>query len=238
MRSLNRNGRILMTCKELEGLATEYLEEALPSSRRLDFEAHLKTCPACQKYLGEMRALIEASHRLGGRLNDSWQARAAQTQEGFFDTVQVRALDRPRGLRMLHPKLAPVALLVVAFAVLGGLWLYHRPPQIITKDLTIDLSHWETLRGEEQPVHQPVQLERARLNLTILLPLGEEPGDYEVAVQRDGTTLVDAKTEGKFENHITTLHLFLDCSHLKSGPYDLTVRKAHWSRQEFPAVVH
>ena len=238
MRSRHRNGQILMTCKQLEGLATEYLEGTLSSSRRQEFEAHLKTCPACQKYLGEMRAVIEASHRLGGRLNDSWQDRAAQTQEGFFDTLQARALDRPRGLRTLFPKLAPVAVLVVAFAVLGGLWLYQRPTQIITKDLTIDLSHWETLRGEEQPVHQPVQLERARLNLTIRLPIGEEPGDYEVAVQRDGAALVAAKTEGKFEDHITTLHLFLDCSHLRSGAYVLAIRHSQWSWQEFPAVVH
>ena len=227
----------LMTCKELEGLATEYLEEALSPPRRLDFEAHLKGCPNCQKHLGEMRALIEASHRLGGKLNDSWHARAALTQEGFFDKLQARALDRPRGVRPWYQKLAPVAVLLVAFGVLGGLWFHHRPAQDITKSLTVDLSHWEVLRGEDQPVQQPVQLERARLNVTIRLPVGEEPGDYQVAVQRDGATLVRAKGEGKLENYITTLHVYLDCSHLKAGAYALAIQKAQWSKEEFPATV-
>ncbi len=237
MQSLNLNGPTLMTCKELEGLATEYLEEALSPSRRLEFEAHLKTCPQCQKNLGEMRALISASHRLGGRLNESWAARAAQTQEGFFDALQARTLERPRGLRSSYRKLIPAAVLVVAFGIFGGLWLYHRPAQNVPKDLTIDLSHWETLRGEGQPIHQPVQLERARLNVTIRLPIGEEPGDYQVEVLQDGATLIQAKAEGKLENNITTLHVYLDCSHLKSGAFVLAIRKAHWSRQDFPAVV-
>jgi hypothetical protein len=184
-----------------------------------------------------MRALIEASHRLGGKLNDSWHARAALTEEGFFDKLQARALDRPRGVRPWYQKLAPVAVLLVAFGVLGGLWFHHRPAQDITKSLTVDLSHWEVLRGEDQPVQQPVQLERARLNVTIRLPVGEEPGDYQVAVQRDGATLVRAKGEGKLENYITTLHVYLDCSHLKAGAYALAIQKAQWSKEEFPATV-
>jgi hypothetical protein len=93
------------------------------------------------------------------------------------------------------------------------------------------------LRGEDQPVQQPVQLERARLNVTIRLPVGEEPGDYQVAVQRDGATLVRAKGEGKLENYITTLHVYLDCSHLKAGAYALAIQKAQWSKEEFPATV-
>jgi hypothetical protein len=56
-------------------------------------------------------------------------------------------------------------------------------------------------------------------------------------VQREGATLIQAKSEGKLKNYITTLHVFLDCSHLKSGAYVLTIQKAQWSRQEFPAVV-
>jgi hypothetical protein len=226
-----------MTCKEIEGLATEYLEEALTPSRKLDFEAHLKTCPNCQKYVAEMGALIEASHRLGGRLNDSWQARAAQNQEGFFDDLEARAQERPPGLGEWYRKLAPAAVLVVAFGIVVGLWLYHQSAQNIPVDLTIDLSHWEVMRGEEQPVRHPVRLQRACLNATIRLPLGQEPGEFQVIIRRDGRTLVQGKSEGKLENYVTTLHVYLDCSHLKSGAYVLAIRKDQSSWQEFPGVV-
>lgn len=226
-----------MTCKELEGLTTDYLEDALPSAKRLDFEAHLKSCANCQRHLAEMRALIEASHTLGGKLNEEWHIRAAHAEEGFFDNLQARVLDRPRGLRMSYRKLASVALMVLAVGIVGGVWLYHRPAQNIPQNLTIDLSHWMRLRGDEQPVQQPVRLERARLNATILLPVGEEPGEYQVAIQRDGTTIVQAEGEGKFENYITTLHLYLDCSDLKSGAYVLAIREVQRSWEEFPAVI-
>jgi len=226
-----------MTCKQLEGLITDYLEDALPPPKRLEFEAHLKGCPDCQKHLAEMRALIEASHTLGGKLNEEWHGRAAHGEERFFDNLQARVLDRPRGLKISYRKLAPVALIVLAVGIVGGLWHYHRQTQNLPENLTIDLSHWMRLRGVEQPVQQPVRLKRARLNATILLPVGEEPGDYQVAVQRDGATLVRARGEGKLENYITTLHVYLDCSHLNAGAYALAIQKAQWSKQEFPATV-
>jgi hypothetical protein len=93
------------------------------------------------------------------------------------------------------------------------------------------------LRGVEQPVQQPVRLKRARLNATIRLPVGEEPGEYDIAIQRDGTTMVQAKGEGKIENSITTVHVYLDCSDLNSGPYTLFIRGEQRSWEDFPAVV-
>ena len=226
-----------MTCKQLEGLITDYLEDALPPPKRLEFEAHLKGCPDCQKHLAEMRALIEASHTLGGKLNEEWHGRAAHGEERFFDNLQARVLDRPRGLKISYRKLAPVALIVLAVGIVGGLWHYHRRTENIPQNLTIDLSHWMRLRGVEQPVQQPVRLKRARLNATIRLPVGEEPGEYDIAIQRDGTTMVQARGEGKVENSITTVHVYLDCSDLKSGAYTLFIRGDQRSWEDFPAIV-
>ncbi len=227
----------LMTCKELEGLTTDYLEEALSSAKRQDYEAHLERCPTCQKYLREMRALIGASHNLGAKLSDEWRTQAAQTQGEFFDNLQARVLRKPSAAKEWYRKLAPVAAVVVIGVIIGGVWIHQRSEIKTPRNLTIDLSQWLLLRGPEQPTHKPVQLERAPLNLTILLPLGNEPGEYQVAVRRGGTTLVEAKAEGKFENHITTLHLRLDCSNLKAGDYSLAIRKTGWEWREFPAVV-
>lgn len=234
-RQLNLIAHILMTCKELEGLTTDYLEEALASPKRQDFEAHLEGCTNCQKYLGEMRALVEASHKLGGKLNDEWRTRAAQTQGEFFEKLQAKVLEKPRATKAPYRKLSPAAALLVAGAIVGGVWLHQRFAESTPKDLTIDLSHWVRLRGEQAAGQQPVKLERARLNLTIRLPIGEEPAEYQVAVRRGGTTLVQAKGDGKLEDHITTLHVYLDCSSLNAGAYVLAIRKAEGAWEEFPA---
>ena len=226
-----------MTCKELEGLTTEYLEEALASPKRLDFEAHLKACPTCQKYIGEMRALIEASHKLGVKLNEEWRAEAAQTQEEFYENLQAGALRKPSVAKERFRKLAPAAALAVIAVVIGGIWIHQRSVTRTPRNLTIDLSEWLNLRGPHQQVHKPVQLARAPLNLTIRLPLGNQPGEYQVAIRQGGTIIVRGNAEGKFENYITTLHVQLDCSNLKAGNYSLLIREPGSEWQKFPAVV-
>lgn len=44
---------------ELVELLTEYLEGALPPDDVAAVEAHLADCPACERYLDQMRATIE-----------------------------------------------------------------------------------------------------------------------------------------------------------------------------------
>jgi hypothetical protein len=226
-----------MTCKDVENLATEYLEETLSSARRQEFEAHLAACPKCQKYLAEMQALIEASHKLGGKLTDEWRARAAETQGEFFEKLQARARERQEATKQRYRRLAPAAAAAAVVAIVAGVWL-HEQPSHKSRDLTIDLSHWVRPRGaEQQPNEQPVQLERSRLNLTIRLPIGEEPGQYQVALRRGESTVVQGRSSGNLESQITTLHLQFDCSRLRSGAYVLAIREDERSWEEYPAVL-
>jgi len=226
-----------MTCKDLENLATDYLEESLSSTRRQEFEAHLASCPKCQKYVAEMRALIEASHKLGGKLTDEWRARAAETQGEFFEKLQARARDKREETTDRYRKLAPAAAAVAVVAIIAAVWL-HQHPSHKSRDLTIDLSHWVRARGAEQPPsEQPVQLERARLNLTIRLPIGEEPGEYRVALRRGESIVVTGSSAGKLENQITTLHLQFDCNKLSSGSYVLAIRQDERTWEDYPALM-
>ena len=48
-----------ITCRELVELVTDYLEDALPTSDRLDFERHLVWCSWCRDYVDQVRATIE-----------------------------------------------------------------------------------------------------------------------------------------------------------------------------------
>lgn len=47
-------------CRELVELITEYLEGSLPTADVVAVEAHLAGCPACRRYLAQMRATIDA----------------------------------------------------------------------------------------------------------------------------------------------------------------------------------
>ena len=227
----------VMTCKELENLAIDYLEEILSSTRRQEFEAHLAACAKCQKYLTKIRALIEASHTLGRKITDEWRTRAAETQGEFFEKLQARARDRQEAAKRRYRRLAPVAAVAAVVAIVAGVWL-HQQSSHNSRDLTVDLSHWVRARGaEQQPNEQPVQLERARLHLTIRLPIGEEPGEYQVALWRGESTVVQGRSPGNLESQITTLHLQFDCSSLRSGAYVLAIRQDERAWEEYPAVV-
>jgi anti-sigma factor RsiW len=45
---------------------TEYLEGAMAAEEQARFEEHLVTCPACVRYLQQMRAQVRAARALGG----------------------------------------------------------------------------------------------------------------------------------------------------------------------------
>jgi anti-sigma factor RsiW len=52
-----------LACQELVELVTEYLEEVLPAELRARFEAHLRVCPYCEIYVGQMRLTVRAVQR-------------------------------------------------------------------------------------------------------------------------------------------------------------------------------
>jgi anti-sigma factor RsiW len=56
-----------LTCQELVGLVTDYLEGALSAEDRARFEGHLATCIGCRRHLQHMRTTIQ----LVGRLSDT-----------------------------------------------------------------------------------------------------------------------------------------------------------------------
>jgi hypothetical protein len=53
-----------LPCQELVELVTDYLEDRLPSSTRVRFEAHLAQCSGCRTYLEQMRLEIRTLGRL------------------------------------------------------------------------------------------------------------------------------------------------------------------------------
>ena len=53
-----------LSCQELVELVTSYLEDALSSAQRSEFDRHLATCDGCGRYLEQMRATIALAGEL------------------------------------------------------------------------------------------------------------------------------------------------------------------------------
>ena len=60
MRILNRD----LVCRQAVALVTDYLDDALPRRQRRRFEAHLRECPNCSRYLAQIRLTIETIGRV------------------------------------------------------------------------------------------------------------------------------------------------------------------------------
>jgi len=49
-----------MSCRELVGVITDYLEGTLAEADRVRLEEHVAECPYCEEYIAQMRETIEA----------------------------------------------------------------------------------------------------------------------------------------------------------------------------------
>ena len=103
----------------------------------------------------------------------------------------------------------------------------------------LDLRDRAALRGSGLDTnHTPSVLPRAALNLSIYLPTGSEPGEYEVQVTRGpGSTLLRAQGRATLQNHIAVLAVSLDLESLTPGSYFFWIRQAGTSWSYYPVVV-
>jgi hypothetical protein len=150
--------------------------------------------------------------------------------------IDVREMQRAHVIasqdRSSQPRWIGAAAVAVLVAAVGVWWLAlrrgtaalptERPaPLQVTLDLRPDSVTRRSTAGNFPP---PIELPRGVVELTLLLPVGAEPGLYDVHVQ-DGTrrSLAFAQGEGIVRNVVTTLQATLDLSGVTSGSYRLAV---------------
>ena len=141
---------------------------------------------------------------------------------------------------------AAAAVLIIA---LGGSWLAIRqtrdtsgtvvPTTGVEQQARLDLRPFTVTRGDERTKEpDALVLSRARLNLTMLLPVGFESGEYDVQVL-DSNLASKASTTGSAEirEYVPTLQATLDSTHLAPGAYQLAVRRRGEDWRLFPITV-
>jgi hypothetical protein len=103
---------------------------------------------------------------------------------------------------------------------------------------SLDLRPLAVTRSEEQKTAQPLEVPRARVNATMLLPVGSSPGAYEIRIlDSDLRVRANAKGSAEIRNYVTTLEAAIDMSPLEVGDYQLTLRREGGEWQMFPLRV-
>jgi hypothetical protein len=102
-----------------------------------------------------------------------------------------------------------------------------------------DLREKSPLRGAEpNPPGFPDELPRAPLALSIWLPTGSEPGEYDIeVVQPPDNPLFSSKGSAVLRDHIAVVETKLNLGTLKPGLYLVDIRPAGRSWTYFPVVL-
>src|SRR5262249_46288167 len=98
-----------------------------------------------------------------------------------------------------------------------------------TREGTLDLRPYEALRGDgsQRPSPGPLILERAKLNLRVLLPIGSAEGRYVFKLlDPSGAPQLETAGNGLIRDGITTVQAPFDLRSLRRGTFTLTVRRA------------
>jgi hypothetical protein len=161
-------------------------------------------------------------------------------------TLQQADAARLSAARRQRTMLAAAAVGVVAIA---GTWFMMRPTdrtasvpdaapstQTVAQSARLDLRPLAVTRSEDRkPDAAPLEVPRARVNATILLPTGASTGVYEIRIlDKDLTARATAKGSADIRDFVTTLEADIDAGALEPGDYQLTLRREGGEWQMFP----
>lgn len=143
--------------------------------------------------------------------------------------------------------MAAVAVAVLV-AGLGGVWFFiNRPAAPETSPVSetrtgelrteLDLRKFAVTRSDQaSPEATPVLLPIGIVDLTLLLPVGSEPGAYDIQVlDSDLKSRASARAVGEIRDFVTTVRATLDLRDVPSGTYQLAIRREGDDWRMFPA---
>ena len=163
-----------------------------------------------------------------------WDSHLMQCSPCFVEYIAFR--DQARRLRSIR-RLATAAAVAI---VCVGLWLAFRAGIFRTsrtgqvadhgtvsyQPKLADLRNLAPLRGVEGKPPAPIELTRGYVDLTLYLPIGNEPGQYEVEIAEQlDQPLVTATGTASLMNGVAELEVKLNLTTLHPGLYYLAVRQ-------------
>lgn len=164
----------------------------------------------------------------------------------FRDLQTQLAATPPSSLRWRW--MLPVAAALV-LAVGGAWWQISRtdsenaPATVVALPtptlVSLDLRPFSVTRGDDvTTAPAPLALPPAVIDATLLLPVGTEPGAYDVRLlDLQSRPCCDATGKAAIENYVTTLRVRMDLRQLATDSYQLAVRRQGDSWRTFPVSV-
>ena len=104
----------------------------------------------------------------------------------------------------------------------------------------LDLRKFVVRRSEQaaEPL-APVSLPVGLVDLTLLLPVGSEPGAYDIQLlDSDLKSRAAARGVGEIRNYVTTIQAKVDLRSVPKGAYQLAIRREGDDWRMFPATVN
>lgn len=180
---------------------------------------HLAKCSPCYREFRRLQQTAQQSSRRSLFGRTGWLTAAAAVVLIVGGAVW---LLRPGGVRLTQG-VAPAPPTMAAAA----------------QPLQLDLRNYSVSRTDGQaPKQPPVELVRGSLNLTILLPVGSEPGPYDTQLLDSSLRSLSSTTgQARIEDFVTTLRTTMDLRSVPSGAYQLALRHQGDDWRLFPAVV-
>ena len=104
----------------------------------------------------------------------------------------------------------------------------------------LDLRLRGVSRGDDagQPSHDVPRLRRAKLNLSIYLPVGSEQGSYDIAlINGSGQPITTLSGQARLENFVEVLLARLDLTKVSPGSYELRLRRTQGQWNSYSILV-
>lgn len=164
--------------------------------------------------------------------------------------VEVRDMQRAHLMaaheRSSHRWWLSVAAAAIVVVALGAWWLATGRTQApggsgapAIMQVTLDLRPYSVTRSPTAPdAPPPLELPRGVVELTLLLPVGSEPGLYDVQLlDAEQRSLASAQAEAAIQDFVTTLSVRLALSEVAEGSYRIAIRKTGDSWRIYPLIL-
>lgn len=150
-----------------------------------------------------------------------------------------------------HRSMPLLALAAGLLLVVAAGWWFTRGERVHAPQATssppsgelraeIDLRRFSVQRSEQaQTDVEPVSLPKGVVDFALLLPVGSEPGAYDVQLlDEDLRSQSEATGSAAIESFVTTLRVRMDLKTIEPGRYQLAVRRQGDSWRMFPVLVN
>jgi hypothetical protein len=194
-----------------------------------------KDCPGT----GTLRAI--ANKRIPMR--DPALAHVGQCSPCLAELTEMRQATRQTNLIWIAASATVAAILLLVLVGPSVLWRNHSipaSPQAQRIAAVLDLRNASASRTAQPPQpNQPrIEIPRGLLTMTLVLPIGSDPGTYDVEIRKQNQSST-AAVQGlaAIENGVTILQLSIDTRTHEVGDYEIAWRQPQFDWRSHPIFI-